>query len=148
MSFFLDTTPIELFFLYLEDFKNWTKSDVDPPFYYYNDVPEFNLTQLYEKYEPNFSEPWTKKMDFPPDAPVGRSTYQLKYHTTLIDNVDILFVDGKHEIPMPKIRSALGGSPFYFSRSSLEYKVAKLLAFNRSNSLGSILALTNLPIED
>ncbi|MCS6266941.1 MAG: ATP-binding protein [Vampirovibrio sp.] len=159
--FGLDKSIKERFFLYLEDFENWTQTDDQFGCFYYNDFPEFTLVGDLEKDNANWEHTWTKKTAFP-DKRISLSRWQFKYHTTLIESIWILGADGdRHKIPFPKSAQINKGDldslyRWYFSKESNSYKLALFfhnrvpsdINYHPHYSFESILKLTNLPIKD
>jgi hypothetical protein len=154
----LDKSIKERFFLYLEDFKNWTQTNDQYGCFYYNDFPEFTLVGDDEESSYDWKDHWTDKTDFVVKR-TNLNCWQFKYHTTTITSTYILGADdNKCTIPYPEVEGRKEPFRFYFSKKSKSYKLA-LFFHNRQNhhkkfdshdyySWDSILKRANLPIED
>lgn len=156
--FGLDKSIKERFFLYLEDFENWTQTNDQYGCFYYNDFPEFTLVGDDEESSYDWKDHWTDKTDFVVKR-TNLNCWQFKYHTTTITSTYILGADdNKCTIPYPEVEGRKEPFRFYFSKKSKSYKLA-LFFHNRQNhhkkfdshdyySWDSILKHANLPIED
>ncbi|MCX5921161.1 MAG: hypothetical protein NTW61_07590 [Candidatus Melainabacteria bacterium] len=135
MSFVLDLPPIERFFLYLEDFKNWTKiENNEETTYYYNNFPEFKIVKSGEKCRRdwNDTEDWIKQPTSPEEKKLIDSyNYTLYDPTTIIEEIEILLGNGYFPLPFPERRFVSFSDPvpmpYFFSRNTPSYKLASFV---------------------
>lgn len=86
-------SPSERFKRYLMDKKNWRYgyNETNALYFYYTPFPEFTILSNDRNEHEDFSEPWLSVF---PDSKGSRDEMLLKYHTTVMEKIYIIWCDG------------------------------------------------------
>ncbi len=108
--FSLHLTPTERFNRYLCDLKGWQIQEGIPTFY--QKYPEFTIKEDSEEgFFKNYFEPWVGVY---PDAHATGHTYNIMYHSTILDQRRVIFCDGcRVKYIEPKIKYTEDNCYFY-----------------------------------
>ena len=92
-------TPLERFFMYIEDIQNWAKSESDPSsatVFYYKLFPEFTLKGIFETPRKDFFEHWNnsnRSNENPTGYKLGCINVQLTFHSTVLTTHELINVE-------------------------------------------------------
>jgi hypothetical protein len=110
-------TPRQRIGRLLLDTKNWKSIDEDN-YLYHHEFPEFTIQRGEELVNP-FEEPWVHKF---PDSSAYSFYVTLNYHTTILDRIVFVGVDGgRYHFPLP--RSTASGQ-YVVDSNSIGFKIA------------------------
>jgi len=111
--------PLDRIQALISDPENWVSIDEDN-FLYHREYPEFTIQRGKELVDP-FKEPWVEKF---PDPNASSFYVTLNYHTTVLERIVFVVVDGgRYTIPLP-ILAAPG--EYCMDSKSVGFKIALL----------------------
>jgi len=128
----LESSPSERFPIYLRDTRNWESSEDDQgQSFFYEPFPEFTIREI-QNTLPDYEEPWHLVY---PDSKATKCEYALKYHTTKIRSVWIVWCDGaRFALPMPHVHVVRSAGPqpecprcFFFVSTDTKNLVANIV---------------------
>lgn len=129
--FGIGLSPLERFYKLLDEPSKWVSQPGHRDVFHHEQFPEFTIVRNDDAYDrEQFSEEWCE--DKFPDISCHRYEYELKYHATVLETVDLVSCDGgRYMLPLPEIKllnesEESSSRGFYVLKSSLRYKVSNI----------------------
>jgi hypothetical protein len=130
-------TPLERMHRLLADTESWVSIDEDN-YLYHREFPEFTIQRGKELVDP-FKEPWVDRF---PDSNAYSFYVTLNYHTTVLDQIAFVVVDGgRYTIPLP---TPVGPHEYCMDSASVGFRIA--LIFDQYKPLYEGLPMHGLKI--
>jgi hypothetical protein len=129
--FSIDKPPLQRLKVYLKDRDGWRYGrSPDGLYFYYELFPEFQIGRSERSTERQFDEHWIREF---PDDNGALEEYYVRYHTTIIETVNLIWVDGGRVVTvLPKrviqeLKEESYAEFFFFVKDSLELRINEMI---------------------